>query len=194
MLDGEGVVDDRRELALGKHLFELGRLVDDLVRPFVDIPPGFDPFDMWTAQSLGKMPQQPYVSFLNKEGLRGARLGVLKEAWDFPPVEKDVVDLAKSTIALLGKSGAKVFDAISLGFDLKQYCVANSMPSRYERVHAINHYLAQERLLTGLSERFGDLRAGDHEALNHSEERPELAASAAAADRYGPGLDAAAIC
>lgn len=110
----------------------------------LDVIAGFDPFDMWTAQSLGKMPQQPYVSFLNKEGLRGARLGVLKEAWDFPPVEKDVVDLAKSTIALLGKSGAKVFDSISLGFDLKQYCVANSMPSRYERVHAINHYLARQ--------------------------------------------------
>mgnify|MGYP006932268837 CR=1 FL=1 len=34
-------------------------------------------------------------------------------------------------------------------------------------------------------ERFQDLRAEDHEALNHSEERPELAASAAAPDRKG---------
>lgn len=65
------------------------------------------------------------------------------------------------------------------------------------------------------AERFGDLRAEDHEALNHSEERPELAASAAAPDRkvragagvtgrrdlreaarrdrYDPGVGAAAI-
>jgi amidase len=121
----------------------MARNVYDLAAT-LDVIAGFDPFDMWTAQSLGKLPQQPYVSFIHKQGLRGARIGVLKEAWDFPPVESDVVDLAKSTIALLGKSGAKVFDPISLGFDLKQYCVANSMPSRHERVHAINHYLARQ--------------------------------------------------
>ena len=41
---------------------------------------GFDAFDMWTAQSLGKMPMEPYSSFVVTNGLRGKRLGVLKEA------------------------------------------------------------------------------------------------------------------
>jgi len=90
------------------------------------------------------MPDQSYVSFLNKNGLHGARIGILKEAWDFGPIEPDVVELAKSTIALLGKSGAKVMDPVSLGFDLKQYATSNSLPSRYERVLAIDHYLARQ--------------------------------------------------
>ncbi|MCX6954460.1 MAG: amidase family protein, partial [Verrucomicrobia bacterium] len=103
-----------------------------------------DPFDLWTAQSLGQMPLASYVSFLDKNGLKGARVGVLQEAWDFGPVEADVVDLAKATIALIGKAGAKVMDPVALGFDVKQYAVTNSLPSRYERVHAINHYLARQ--------------------------------------------------
>jgi len=121
----------------------MARNVSDLAAT-LDVIAGFDPFDMWTAQSLGKMPDQAYVSFLNKKGLSGARIGVLKEAWDFGPIEKDVVELAKNTIALLGKSGAKVIDPVALGFDLKQYAVVNSLPSRYERIHAINHYLARQ--------------------------------------------------
>lgn len=110
----------------------------------LDVIAGFDTFDLWTAQSLGKMPDQPYISFLSKTGLRGARIGILKEAWDFGPIEPDVVELAKSTIALLGKSGAKVVDPVSLGFDLKQYATSNPLPSRYERVLAVNHYLARQ--------------------------------------------------
>jgi hypothetical protein len=35
------------------------------------------------------------------------------------------------------------------------------------------------------AERFGDLRAEDHEALNHPEERTDLVASIAAGDRKG---------
>jgi len=121
----------------------MARNVYDLAAT-LDVIAGFDPFDMWTAQSLGKMPDQTYVSFLNANGLRGARVGILKEAWDFPPVEADVVELTRTSITLLGKAGAKVIDPVSLGFDLKQFAVANSLPSRYERIHAINHYLARQ--------------------------------------------------
>ncbi len=110
----------------------------------LDVIAGFDSFDLWTAQSLGQMPEKSYVSFLDKNGLRGARVGVLKEAWDFGPVEADVVALAQSTIARIGTAGAKIIDPVALGFDVKQYAVSNSLPSRYERVHAINHYLARQ--------------------------------------------------
>ena len=110
----------------------------------LDAIAGFDPFDMWTAQSLGKMPEQPYVSFLDQNGLRGARVGVLKEAYDFGPVEPEVLELAKRAIAVFPAAGAKLFDPVSLGLDLRQYLAANVSPSRYERIAAVNHYLARQ--------------------------------------------------
>eukprot|EP01035_Chromulina_nebulosa_P069275 gene69275-biopygen9609 len=97
----------------------MARNVHDLAAA-LDVIAGFDAMDMWTARSLGKMPEQPYLSFLDKNGLRGARIGVLKEAWDFGPIEADVVELAKKAIAVFPANGAKVIDPISLGFDLKQ--------------------------------------------------------------------------
>jgi amidase len=112
----------------------------------LDVIAGFDPFDMWTAQSLGQMPLSPYVSFLDPKGLSGARVGVLKEGWDFhfPQHDPEVVAMAKKAIALFGQSGAKVFDSVELGINLPQYLEANSSPSRYERIAAIDHYLARQ--------------------------------------------------
>lgn len=110
----------------------------------LDVIAGFDAADLWTANSLGKMPTQAYVSFIDKNGLRGARVGVLKEAWDFKPVDPAVVELAKNAIKVFSEHGAKVFEPASLGIDLPNYLQANSSPSRYERIHAINHYLARQ--------------------------------------------------
>jgi amidase len=113
------------------------------VAAVLDVIAGFDAFDLWTAQSLGKMPADKYVSFIDKSGLKGARVGVMKEAWDFPS-EPEVVELAKQAIEVFGANGAKVFDPVSLNLNLPQYLVANSLPSRFERIHAINHYLARQ--------------------------------------------------
>lgn len=112
----------------------------------LDVIAGFDAFDLWTAQSLGKMPLEPYVSFLDPKGLQGARVGVLKEAYDFktPAHDAEVIELAKKAIAVFGANGARVFEPVSLGIDLPQYLQANSSPSRYERIAAINHYLARQ--------------------------------------------------
>ena len=110
----------------------------------LDAIAGFDAFDMWTAQSLGKMPDRPYVSFITKDGLRGARVGVLKEAFDFGPAEPDVLELTKRAIAVFPANGAKLFDPVSVGLDLRQYLNANTSPSRYERIAAVNHYLARQ--------------------------------------------------
>ncbi len=110
----------------------------------LDIIAGFDSADLWTANSLGKMPMQPYVSFIDKQGLRGARVGVLKEAWDFKPVDPAVIDMAKKAIKVFGDNGAKVFEPVSLDIDLVNYLQVNGSPSRYERIHAINQYLAHQ--------------------------------------------------
>jgi amidase len=110
----------------------------------LDVIAGFDTFDLWTAQSLGQMPMESYTSFIDANGLRGARVGVLKEGWDFTPSDPEVVELAKKSIAIWSANGAKVFDPISFGFDLAQMLQANGGGSQFERIAAIDHYLARQ--------------------------------------------------
>jgi len=110
----------------------------------LDTIAGFDTFDLWTAQSLGHMPDKPYVSFLSKTGLRGARVGVLKEGWNFTPIEPEMDALVTGALAVFEKNGAKLVNPVSLGIDLKQYLAANTSPSRFERVAAVDHYLARQ--------------------------------------------------
>jgi amidase len=69
---------------------------------------------------------------------------VLKEAWDFQPVDPAAVELAKNAIKVFGDHGAKVFEPVTLGIDLPNYLQVNSSPSRYERIAAINQYLARQ--------------------------------------------------
>ncbi len=109
----------------------------------LDIIAGFDSDDLWTANSLGKMPMEPYVSFINPDGIRGARVGVLKEAFDFPMVDPEVLELAKKAIAVFAENGASVFEPVSLNIDLPNYLLGNGMPSKFERIHAINQYLSR---------------------------------------------------
>ncbi|MCX6953682.1 MAG: amidase family protein, partial [Verrucomicrobia bacterium] len=62
----------------GERCGPLARSMADLCA-VLDVIAGFDAFDLWTGQSLGQMPLQSYASFLDKNGLKGARVGVLKE-------------------------------------------------------------------------------------------------------------------
>jgi amidase len=121
----------------------MARNVHDLAAA-LDIIAGFDTFDMWTAQSLGQLPLKPYTSFIDPQGLRGARVGILKDAWEFGPSEPDVLELIQKALAVFPASGAKVVDGVSFGFPLKPYLVSNSLPSRYERIAAVDHYLARQ--------------------------------------------------
>lgn len=110
----------------------------------LDVIAGFDTEDLWTAHSLGQMPMEPYVSFLKTNGLQGKRLGVLKEGWDFTPVDAGAEPLVKAALTLIGENGAILYDPVSLGLDLPQVLRANGFPSRYERIHAINQYIIRQ--------------------------------------------------
>jgi amidase len=52
--------------------------------------------------------------------------------------------MAHQAVSVFGEHGAFVFDPVSLGIDLPNYLEINSSPSRYERIHAINQYLARQ--------------------------------------------------
>src|SRR5882724_10424499 len=72
--DGQmwGYITGERGGPMTRSVYDLAATLDAIA--------GFDSYDLWTAQSLGKMPVEKYVSFIKKDGLTGARVGVLKDA------------------------------------------------------------------------------------------------------------------
>jgi amidase len=110
----------------------------------LEIMAGFDSFDLWTAKSLGRMPAQPYTAFLDHNGLKGVRVGVLKEAYDFLPSTQEGHEIAAKAIKIFADNGARVFYDVSMGIDLRRSIAGHASPSRFERIHAINHYLARQ--------------------------------------------------
>src|SRR5215475_3705536 len=45
----------------------------------LDVIAGYDAADLATEAGLGKIPDQPYTSFVDAAGLQGARIGILRE-------------------------------------------------------------------------------------------------------------------
>ena len=120
----------------------LARSVYDLCVT-LDTIAGFDDNDLWTANSLGKMPSEKYVTFIDKTGLKGARVGVLKDAYAFTPSTPEGLELAAKSVKTFEDNGARVIYDLTLGVDLPK-SIAKAFPTRFERIHAINHYLSRQ--------------------------------------------------
>jgi Asp-tRNA(Asn)/Glu-tRNA(Gln) amidotransferase A subunit family amidase len=90
----------------------MARTVADAVTVF-DVIAGPDPDDPITQASRGKMPTGGYTQFLRPNGLRGARLGVLRYVMG-PTADPEVVRLFDRAIADLKRQGASVVDPVSL--------------------------------------------------------------------------------
>lgn len=79
---------------------------------------GFDPEDLVTQNSIGKIPTQGYTSFVAPKGLRGARIGVLRDLFSSTPQEKEGVALIETAISDIQNQGAFVLDHLTTGIDL----------------------------------------------------------------------------
>ncbi|MBC8154894.1 MAG: amidase [Bacteroidetes bacterium] len=98
------------------------RTVEDAVR-LLEATAGYDPNDPVTVHSQGKVPQS-YRPFLRKDGLKGARIGVLRQVSD-PGIHPEVKQLFDQSIADLIRSGAEVVDVTIPDFDslrANQWC------------------------------------------------------------------------
>ncbi len=100
----------------------MARTVRDLAK-LLDTMVAYDPEDPQTALGVGHVPES-YTKFLDKDGLRGARLGVLRESIGdaSEPGSKDfqkVDAVFEKNIAELKAAGAIVVDPIVIP-DLKQ--------------------------------------------------------------------------
>lgn len=91
----------------------MARTVADAVAVF-DVIAGPDPNDPVTAASKGKLPAHGYASFLSKDGLRGARIGVIRSVLDPKTADRDVVRLFDRAVGDLGAQGANLVDPLSI--------------------------------------------------------------------------------
>src|SRR5439155_21484887 len=81
-----------------------------------------------------------YATSLRADGLHGARLGVLHQAYETATTDAEVVDLFRGELAALQRSGAQVIDPVAVdGLDAMR---RNQAGGCNQFKYDINHYLA----------------------------------------------------
>ncbi len=95
----------------------MARTTKDLAT-LLDVMVGYDPEDPITARGVGHIPDS-FTKFLNKDGLKGARLGVLRESIGLntePESEdfKKVTEVFDRAIGELKAAGAEIVDPIAI--------------------------------------------------------------------------------
>ncbi|HJU65327.1 MAG TPA: amidase family protein, partial [Gemmatimonadaceae bacterium] len=90
----------------------MARTVADAVAVFQVIA-GHDPDDPATEASRGR-PIPSYAASLVREGLRGARIGVLRQAYERPTTDSEIVAVFSRAIADMRRGGATVLDTVMI--------------------------------------------------------------------------------
>lgn len=102
---------------------------------------GTDAADLFTLDSLGHAPKDNYLSALQKDGLKGARIGVLRDLFGRDREDRMAVKLIDDAIDVLKAQGATVIDPLDVGVDLwAALSDINAGTGEYKQ--AINAYFA----------------------------------------------------
>ncbi|GAB3772558.1 amidase family protein [Spirosoma horti] len=98
------------------------RTVADAVR-LLAVTAGYDPKDPITKNSQGKVPKN-YTQFLRKDGLKGARIGVMRQLVD-KNIHPEIKQLFDQALADMTRAGAQIVDVTIPNFDslrANQWC------------------------------------------------------------------------
>jgi Asp-tRNA(Asn)/Glu-tRNA(Gln) amidotransferase A subunit family amidase len=122
----------------------IGRTVRDAAI-LLDVIAGYDPKDPVTAQAVGRIPPT-YTAFLTPDGLKGARVGIIRQPIDpkADPASEDyrkVKTVFDRAVADLTKLGAEVVDPVTIP-DLAQRVTRAWDLNVFETEPAVNKYLA----------------------------------------------------
>ena len=107
----------------------------------LDAIAGYDPADLATEAGLGKIPEAPYTSFVRKDGLKGARIGVLREMVRSGPKHEEGTALFEKAVADFKAAGAVLVDPALTGLKLPE-ALQDAGAATFERADAINKYLS----------------------------------------------------
>jgi Asp-tRNA(Asn)/Glu-tRNA(Gln) amidotransferase A subunit family amidase len=91
------------------------RTVEDAVTVFQVIV-GEDPDDPATAASRGR-PRENYPAALQRDGLKGARIGVLRQAYERDSTDPEIVAVFKTALDDLTRAGATIVDPARVPLD-----------------------------------------------------------------------------
>ncbi|CAI8616796.1 unnamed protein product [Vicia faba] len=90
------------------------RTVSDAVH-VLDVIVGFDPRDYEATKSAAKfIPSGGYLQFLNKKGLKGKKIGVLRNPFLIPYKGSKVISIFENHLNVLRKRGATVVDNLEV--------------------------------------------------------------------------------
>jgi amidase len=90
----------------------MARNVADAVAIF-DVIAGYDPADPVTAASQGKRADS-YLAFLDKDGVRGMRLGVVRQLFTSENTDPEVMKRMEQALVDLGRLGAEIVDPVTI--------------------------------------------------------------------------------
>ena len=86
----------------------MGRTVEDVARVF-NVVAGYDPADPYTEAGRGRR-EADYTAFLDADGARGARVGVLRALVDPEETDDEILSLFEAALEDLRRLGADVVD------------------------------------------------------------------------------------
>src|ERR1700722_11730877 len=114
----------------------MARTVEDAVAVFQVII-GEDPDDPMTARSRGRASPN-FARSLVRDGLRGARIGILRQAYERGTPDPEILGVFAKAVADLKAAGATIVDGVSVGQVQRAQAVGSCRGFKYD----INVYLA----------------------------------------------------
>jgi len=153
----------------------MARTVEDAVQVF-QVVAGEDPDDPVTAAARQHLPQDYRVS-LDRDGLRGAVVGVLRQAYERPTTDAEIVRVFQTAVEDLKRAGATIVDPATVeGVDAikRPQDAGPCMGFKYD----LNRYLAAwgDRVpMKNLSEivKSGRFHPNNQRRLENAEKGPE---------------------
>jgi Asp-tRNA(Asn)/Glu-tRNA(Gln) amidotransferase A subunit family amidase len=104
----------------------------------MDVMTGYDPADSVTAWSPGH--KKSYTASLNSEGLKGARIGVLRTLFGSKPEHEEVNRIMAKAIEVMRKQGAVIIEVSDPALDAGKLNAEGDV-QRYEFKTVFNNYL-----------------------------------------------------
>ena len=86
----------------------MARTVEDAVTVFQEVV-GEDPDDPATARSHGRA-RENYAAALARDGVRGARIGILRQAYERDTTDSEIVQVFNAAVEDLRRAGATIVD------------------------------------------------------------------------------------
>jgi len=114
----------------------IARTVEDAAR-MLDVMAGFDADDPITAFGASRIPRT-YTAFLNRDALKGARIGVLTDFFGHDPVHQEVNAVSEDAIRTMTRAGAVIVRITIPGLDR---LTRNIQVADFEAKLAFDRYL-----------------------------------------------------